>query len=233
MSNELNIAVQETDTATTDNNTPAATNINNFDQSGEGTNIGVAQNVNQNICNVYLALQGNPVAVNNTEFPKQIRFNLDFYSLFVINGETFTQPYFTIDIDRALNVAYGTTQEIHDRLALFDHEAISEIKKYPAIFAAENYRYCRSDERIAKEQFAIYGIVTDVKPMQNGKMKIFYEKIPMCQIPQELLNLMLEELDIQGNYKLNELDKTHWSIKNINLIEELKQRGICLFAPTL
>ncbi len=55
----------------------------------------------------------------------------------------------------------------------------------------------------------------------------------MCDIPQDLLNQMLTELDIQGNNKINELDKTHWSVKNVNLIEEMKLKRISLFIPTI
>lgn len=55
----------------------------------------------------------------------------------------------------------------------------------------------------------------------------------MCSIPQDLLNTMVSELDLQGNEKVNELDRTHWSIKNVNIVEELKLKGISLLIPSI
>lgn len=225
IANKVTPAVSDTDTA------PSAPNTYNFNQSGEGTNIGVAQNVSSNTVNVFMPVPGG-YGTPQPDILYRQTFNLDYYSLFVINGENYSNPYFTVDSDRALTVNYGTAQHIHERLAIFDETAIAALKSYPALFAAENYRYNPSAETVG-EQYAFFGFVIDVKLLQNGKIKVFFQKIPMCSIPHSLLNQMLIELDIQGNYKINELDKTHWAVKNVNLIEELKLKGINLFVPTI
>lgn len=231
MSDELKIATQSAPSVPDSNATSSVPNTYNFHQSGEGTNIGVAQNVNSNTVNLILpAYSGYGTPQPGTMYRQTI--NLDFYNLFVINGETYSSSYFTVDTNRALTVVHGTAQHIHDRLAVFDESAIAELKSYPAVFTSENYRY-NHPEKSAEEQYASYGFIMDIKPLQNGKIKIFYQKMPMCNIPHSLLNQMLTELDIQGNNKINEFDKTHWAVKNVNLIEEMKLKGIGLLIPTI
>ncbi len=233
MSDELKIVTQDTLTVSDNSASPPSTNTYNFHQSGEGTNIGVAQNVTNSTVNLYIPLSGGFGTATQPISTHKQTINPDYYNLFVILGEKYDGPYFIVDADRALTVKYGTAQNIHERLAVFDETAIVKIKSYPAVFASENYRYLHLTEPIAGEQIAFYGFITDIKPLQNGKIKIFFQKLPMCDIPQELLNQMITELDIQGHCKLNELDKTHWSVKNVNLIEELKLKGISLLVPTL
>lgn len=212
---------------------PTVNNTYQLDQKGDGTNIGVAQNVDLSTVQIYMPVQGNPGYGANSAYQQPFTVNTNYYSLFVIANEKYNQPYILLDLDRALITAYGTNEVIHNRLASFSEEAIQEIKTYPAVFAGENYRYCQPDEPNPGPQYAFYGFVTDVKVQDNGKVRVYYQIMPMCSIPQDLLNAMIQELDIRGNYKVNELDKTHWSIKNINLIEEMRLKGISLFAPTI
>lgn len=231
MSDELKIATRSVPTVPDSNAAPSVPNTYNFHQSGEGTNIGVAQNVSSNTVNLILPVYGGYGTAQPEAMHRQT-INLDFYNLFVVNGESYGSPYFTVDTNRALTVVHGTAQHIHDRLAVFDDSAIIELKSYPAVFASENYRY-NHPEKSAEEQYAFFGFVTDIKPLQNGKIKVFFQKMPMCSIPHSLLNQTLTELDIQGNNKINELDKTHWAVKNVNFIEEMKIKGINLFVPTI
>lgn len=201
---------------------PTVNNTYQLDQKGDGTNIGVAQNVDLSTVQIYMPVQGNPGYGANSAYQQPFTANTNYYSLFVIANEKYNQPYILLDLDRALITAYGTNEVIHNRLASFSEEAIQEIKTYPAVFAGENYRYCHPDEPNPGPQYAFYGFVTDVKVQDNGKVRVYYQIMPMCSIPQDLLNAMIQELD-----------KTHWSIKNINLIEEMRLKGISLFAPTI
>jgi len=212
---------------------PAVSNTYQLDQKGDGTNIGIAQNVDLSTIQIYMPIQNGMGNAVNPVYRQPLTINTNYYSLFVIAHEKYKQPYVLLDLSRALTTTYGTNETIHNRLASFSAEAITEIKTYPAVFAGENYRYCQPDEPAPGPQHAFYGFVTDVKIQDNGKVRVYYQLMPMCSIPQDLLNSMIQELDIRGNYKINELDKTHWSIKNINLIEEMKLKGISLFVPTL
>lgn len=224
MSNELDVAVDGREL-------PAKENTFNFNQAGAGTNIGVAQNVDNSTINIYLP-NGTHAAPSGGSYTRRA-INCDYYNLFVILGETFSNPYFMVDVKRALAVAEGTSQQIHDRLAIFDDAAKSEIMSYPAIFATENYRYSPPEFPTGEPQTAFYGFITDIRQMHDGNLKIYYQKLDMCPIPQDLLNRMLAELDLWGKYNLNELDRTHWAIKNVNLIEEMKLKGISLLVPSI
>ena len=74
--------------------------------------------------------------------------------------------------------------------------------------------------------YADYGIITDVKVQDNG-IKVYYQLLN--KIPQQKLNELLFELGIQGNSNFNELNRMHWAIKRINMVEVLGENGIPLF----
>jgi len=73
---------------------------------------------------------------------------------------------------------------------------------------------------------AYLGLVHDVKIQDNG-IKI-YARI-LTSIQQQKLNELARDLAIQGASKCNELNRTHWTIKRVNLIEVLKGAGINTF----
>ncbi|MHB1153720.1 MAG: hypothetical protein ACYC00_15565, partial [Eubacteriales bacterium] len=100
---------------------------------------------------------------------------------------------------------------------------IEFIKTLPTIFASENTRYGRSDDT----QQAFFGMVTDVRVQDNG-VKIYYQTLNA--IPQKRLNELTNELAIV-NRPFNELDRTHWTIKRVDLVEELRDAGITVYAP--
>ena len=80
---------------------------------------------------------------------------------------------------------------------------------------------------------AQYGFITKIQQLHNGDLKIYFQSLTMCPIPQDLLSSMVTELDLQGNDTFNEFDRTHWSIKNVNIVEELKLKGISLLIPSI
>lgn len=101
-------------------------------------------------------------------------------------------------------------------------EAIEDLKRYPAIFADENHSYGKTDDA----QDAYFGFVKDVKIQDNG-IKIYYTII--TAIPQQILNEHCFELGIGGARSFNELNRTHWALKQINLIEALQKAGVQIF----
>ncbi|HEL1237633.1 hypothetical protein QLT09_01955 [Streptococcus equi subsp. zooepidemicus] len=225
MTNDLDIAKQESSLPTKNNNTYK------FEQTGEGTNIGLAQNVTSTTVNIMLPTNNSGSGYTQNYIKKTI--NTEFFNLFVILGEQYDKPYFIVDVKRALTVNEGTAQNIHNRLATFTEEAKAEIMSYPCIFATENYRYSPPETPHTGPQLAQYGFITKIQQMHNGDLKIYFQSLPMCPIPQETLNHMITELDLQGNEKVNEFDRTHWAIKNVNVVEELKLKGISLLIPSI
>lgn len=163
----------------------------------------------------------------------QKTINMEYFNLFVILGGQYDKSYFIVDIKRALTITEGTAKSIHDKLASFSEEAKAEIMSYPCIFANENYRYSPPEIPPSGPQMAQYGFITKIQQLHNGDLKIYFQSLAMCSIPQDLLNTMVSELDLQGNEKVNELYRTHWSIKNVNIVEELKLKGISLLIPSI
>ena len=78
MTNDLDIAKQESNLPTKNNHTYT------FEQTGKGTNIGLAQNVTSTTVNIMLPVSGNANTTNTTMLRKKI--NLDYFNLFVILG---------------------------------------------------------------------------------------------------------------------------------------------------
>ena len=149
----------------------------------------------------------------------------DYYNLFVVGGESFNEGHFLIEKDRALTTAEGIAPEISAEFAALTPEAIAKIKTFPSLFAGENRQYGRTDT----DHLAFFGMVTNIRIQENG-IKIYFQKF--CSLPQQRLNETMRELAIHGKPSFNELNRTHWAIKKVNLIEELKAAGIRVLVPT-
>lgn len=151
----------------------------------------------------------------------QVSLNLDYYNLIVVAGDELDETgHVMVDKDRA--ITESTSEELKKLYAALTPEAIEEIKRFPVIVATENHSYGKTDEN----HYAHYGIITDVKVQDNG-IKVYYMKLNL--IPQQKINELLFELGIQGNSNFNELNRMHWAIKRINMVEVLGENGIPLF----
>lgn len=150
----------------------------------------------------------------------RVTLNTDFYHLFVIADEEFVDTYFSVPKDRALTES--TNDELKRKYATLSSEAIEELKRYPAIFAGENHSYGKTDD----EQNAYLGFITDIKIQDNG-IKIYYRIF--TAISQQMLNEQGFEFGICGAKSFNELNRTHWALKQINLKEALQKAGIQIF----
>lgn len=149
-----------------------------------------------------------------------VPFNYEYFQLFVIGGELFQTDHFIVPKDRALTESIS--REVMDKLACLSAEAVSTIKTYPALIMSENKLYGRATD----DQVAIYGIVKDIKIQDNG-IKVYYH--PLNFIRQQVINNLALELDLGRTSSFNELNRTHWAIKRINLVEVLKNAGISVF----
>lgn len=188
---------------------------------------------NYGTVNMNITLQQMPQVVQPGMFPQMMQYQMpmmpggfyvplivdrEYYNLFVLGIEEYDKPYFKVPRDRALN-QYMTKET----MAMFDSltpEMIARIKTFPSLFLAENRQYGRPDD----DQCVIYGFVSDVKIYDND-VKIYF-----CgyknDIPQRVINDLLEELGLSGNGNFNELNRTHWSIKRADLIQELYEAQV-------
>ena len=194
------------------NNTCGTTLTQNGDNNIQ---VAHADTINQNVI-IAPSIQNSNDAVKSLNQ----KHDYDCYNLFVIGGESFDGSYFIVPKDRALTES--TSQEMKNECAALTPEAIEKIKMYPALFASENENYGRA----GSNQIAYYGYVTGVKIQDNG-IKINFQKLN--DIPQQLINDLAFELNLGRASSYNELNRTHWAIKRINLVEELKNKGIRVF----
>lgn len=147
-----------------------------------------------------------------------VRVNREYYNIFVIGAEEFDKPYFKVPRDRALT--HLMSKETMDRFAAMTQENKEEIKTMPSLFMAENRNYGKADD----DQKVIYGFVSDLKIYDND-VKVYYCGYKI-DIPQQRLNECLEELGLVGDNRFNELNRTHWSIKRCDLIQEMLEAGV-------
>lgn len=173
------------------------------------------QILNQGTINMY------PVTGNGSLYNAATKISTDYYNLFVVGNENFTENSFLIGKECALTIDEGVSPEISARFAPLSDEAKAAIKAFPSIFASLNHQYGCTDEA----HNAIFGRVTDVEVMENG-IKVHIHKA--CLIPQQRLNEMASNLGILTACGTNEFNRTHWTIKPIDLIDELRQAGFNL-----
>lgn len=193
-------------------------------QHGEkNVHIDQAETVNQNITINFPYVQRSS---NGTMKPASRPINTDFFNLFVMGAETFEQDHFLVPADRALSY-YWTSEDLRKKYGQLSNEAIEEIKTFPALFMAEaEHYYAKADD----EQQVYFGFVDSVRVQDNG-IKIRCQllwPIPMQQISEIGFNIGLKDM----TKAITEMNHTHWAIKRINLIEELKDAQITLFGVT-
>lgn len=191
-----------------------------FSQTGDkNTQIAHANSVNQ-VYNIIVPGMAYPAGRTiNTS----VSLNLDCYNLFVIGEEDFQGEHFIVPKERALTESMS--DEAKEQFSALSADAISQIRTFPSLFASENHQYGRTDDT----HMAYFGLVTNVKIQDNG-IKIYFYKLSV--IPQQILNEIAFKLALGRAASFNELNRTHWAIKKVNVIEELRAAGISVLAPT-
>ena len=146
------------------------------------------------------------------------RVDREYYNIFVLAGEEFDRPYVKVPRDRSLNECM--TEEAMAKFSSLTEENRAQIMTMPSLFMAENNKYGKADE----SQNVIYGFIPDIKVYDN------YVKAYFCgyrlDVPQCRLNDLLDELQLVGDNRFNEMNRTHWSIKRCDLIQELLEAGV-------
>jgi hypothetical protein len=146
------------------------------------------------------------------------RINREYYNIFVIANEEYDRPYFKIERTRALSECMS--EETKEKFSGMTKEDKQQIVTMPSLFMAENHQYGNADD----DQKVIYGFVSDYKIYEND-VKIYWCGYKL-DIPQIRLNELLEELQLYGDNRFNEMNRTHWAIKRCDLIQELQEAGI-------
>jgi hypothetical protein len=143
---------------------------------------------------------------------KRTELSRDYFNL-IIGYDPFPSDHILVERDRALTEYI--TDEVKELFCGWTPEKIEKIKKLPAIITRERDR---SDE----QQEAVFAFIKDVRPQENG-IKVYFQKY--YPIPLSLLWGNMRELAM---YQF-EFTRTHWTIKNIDLLEVLQDAGIQFF----
>ena len=138
-------------------------------------------------------------------------YNLIVYGCYDPEDGQLERRRIILDPSRALTSYASDT--IKSEFGILDSAAISRIKTFPSIIAYEN------NFGAVPTQCAWYGFITDVVVRENGVNVYFERKI---ELSQKALN------DISLNLAIRKFEWTHshWTIKKINLNEELREAGL-------
>ena len=144
-----------------------------------------------------------------------ITFNSTYYSIIVSTWlDLSNDTHFVFARERAL------TEYMDDNLkkefSSLSDEAIEKIKTFPALFANEKTYYGHTSE----DQTLAFGYIQKFKVRKDG-IKIYPHFIYL--IPQQRLNVSLMDLVLDGDNRFNEFNRTHWSIKKVDLASELQE----------
>ena len=149
---------------------------------------------------------------------KHIALNSEYYSLLVVNFEEFQAG--RVIVRQNWIWPHIEEPEINELFFKFDDESISRLKKLPCIFSNENYHY---HGKARPEQMAHLGVITDIRAQQD-EIIIYYNLL--MDIAQQQINDLAPFLGLRGRTGITEMNQTHWTVKRVNLIQELMAAGI-------
>ena len=149
-----------------------------------------------------------------------IPLNSQYYNLIVTREIEFEniQPI-TMPIDRVLT---EYMDELKSEFLPLSPRVQERVLTFPTIFANENMYYGRANEN---QVFGL-GYIHRIK-VRHDAVRIYPQII--CCLPQQKLNEACFELDMGGDSSFNELNRTQWSIKKIDLLAELRELGLQVY----
>ena len=103
--------------------------------------------------------------------------------------------------------------------ALLSDDAIQALQTFPTIFAHENEGYGFA----APDQQAGFGYILKIKVRHEG---IIIKPSILGKFSQQILNENLLNFDIYGHEGFCELNRTHWTVKKVDLLSEFRELGI-------
>lgn len=134
------------------------------------------------------------------------------YNLFVSASEDAWEDD-SYQLDRSRCLTSYTSQSIKELYGKLESRQIEEIKSYPCIFAYE--------DNIGRN--AYIGYITDMV-IRSKAIKFYFQKQGILKYDD--LHRYAFEFDIDLTRSITELMHTHWTIKDIDLGEEIRKRDI-------
>lgn len=135
------------------------------------------------------------------------------YNLFVSsNEEAWNGDPWDIELSRCIRE--HTAPEITERFGSLDRKAVAALKRLPCIFAYES----------GHDLPPRFGRITEVIRRHND-VRVEY------QLEDEntlFKNEVLKEMRLELSINRLELNRTHWAVKEVDLVRELSKKGITL-----
>lgn len=138
---------------------------------------------------------------------------MEFYNLIVAFDErAWKSNAYGVDKSRFLEF---TGDDIKSKFSLLDNNSLQDIQSFPCLFLPE---------LDTQELDGHIGYITKIR-VRSKDIAIQYELVE--DIPMDQIIDLTFELDIQMPRRgITELHRTHWAIKRVNLLEELRDAGL-------
>jgi hypothetical protein len=158
---------------------------------------------------------------------KPIFLSNEYYNLFVIGNKDISGGRFCINDDRSLTETAFTESWVTSKFKPLDDDKISKICTFPSLFMNE----CIWERgKIAPTQTVYFGFVSR---LQKRREQYIIEFQVITTVPMELIIENRHYLDIQADYTgCGEPTRTHWAIKEVGLVDELRRTGFDVFGAT-
>lgn len=152
-------------------------------------------------------------AVANLGAPPKMDMN--YYNLFVLPPDSFINGGFRVQKTDALQ---DTDGDVVRQLTTLGKNEQSLIRSYPTIVAMPNEQWGTATPGCTVN----YGFITSVQVCDTS---ILFGFMKLQEIPQSLLIDNAAQLGIGRASAYNEFDRTHWAVKKVNVVEELRKLG--------
>lgn len=172
-------------------------------------------------------ISNNYVVTNNPDISlptDQSGSNREYYHLFVLREYSLiTNGPGTFSINKNRSLTENVATDIRDTVFSLSEEALELMKTFPAIIATENNGQGTTDAT----HIACYGVITNIKVKKDIVEVSYWGYNPLSQI-----NLIKnsDDLDIKKASEYNEFNRTHWTIKKVDLVNVLRTAGFRILA---
>ena len=140
----------------------------------------------------------------------------DYYSLFVLDGETLTDDHFSMS--KRCVFSAGTGEEDQKWLRMMGDDVTQMLLSTPAVFTLK-----QKGKEASPEQVSILGRVTNIR-VQKNDLRIswkLYRPFPMTVLFDHC-----SDLGIYYSNMSTEMDEEHWAVKPEPLLRKLAGYGV-------
>ena len=168
-------------------------------------------------------MNGTPPIPGSSDVGQTITQNTKYYNLLVVGNDELNPQYCHCLVRKDRAITESTSNELIVAYASLTDEAIAQLKTFPTIIATENHLGGQTDA----DHYAAYGFIRDIAIQDNG-IRVYYQILNW--VPQQKINELRGEFGLEGVSASNELNRKHWAIKKINVVEVLRKAGIPVFS---